>query len=135
MQEARASVAHITTLVRAPQTFLQLDPGAIRPGTGSGFLWDRFGHVVTNFHVIQNASQVKVTLSDQSTRDAKVVGVDPSNDLAVLKVPEASVGNAQGIAPIAVGTSHDLLVGQKVFAIGNPFGLDQTLTGVLKSDA
>lgn len=126
MQKARASVAHITTLTRAPAGLLQLDPGAIRPGTGSGFVWDTSGHIVTNFHVIQNASEVKVTLSDQYTGLAEVVGADPNNDVAVLKLPEASIGSN---APIAVGTSHDLMVGQKVFAIGNPFGLDQTLTG------
>jgi S1-C subfamily serine protease len=117
VQKARTSVAHITTLTRAPAGFLQLDPGAIRPGTGSGFLWDEAGHIVT----------VKVTLSDQRTNTAKLVGVDPNNDVAVLKVPSGAVG---ANTPIAVGTSHDLLVGQKVFAIGNPFGLDQTLTGV-----
>ena len=126
MQKARASVAHITTLTRAPAGLLQLDPGAIRPGTGSGFVWDTSGHIVTNFHVIQNASEVKVALSDQYTGLAEVVGADPNNDVAVLKLPEASIGSN---APIAVGTSHDLMVGQKVFAIGNPFGLDQTLTG------
>jgi S1-C subfamily serine protease len=127
MQRARTSVAHITTLTRAPAGFLPLDPGAIRPGTGSGFIWDTSGHIVTNFHVIQNASEVKVTLSDQYTGLAEVVGADPSNDVAVLKLPAHAIS---GNEPIAVGTSHDLMVGQKVFAIGNPFGLDQTLTGV-----
>lgn len=131
MQKARTSVAHITTITRSPQGgLLQLDPGAIRPGTGSGFVWDTSGHIVTNFHVIQNATEVKVTLSDQYTGNAEIVGVDPNNDVAVLKLPEASI-NAN--SPIAVGTSHDLLVGQKVFAIGNPFGLDQTLTGATLS--
>lgn len=131
-QKARTSVAHITTITRSPQGgLLQLDPGAIRPGTGSGFVWDTSGHIVTNFHVIQNATEVKVTLSDQYTGNAEIIGVDPNNDVAVLKLPEASI-NAN--SPIAVGTSHDLLVGQKVFAIGNPFGLDQTLTaGVVSS--
>lgn len=129
LQKARMSVAHITTLNQARQGLLQLDPGAIQPGTGSGFLWDTSGHIVTNFHVVQNASRVKVTLSDQRTHDAALVGVDPNNDVAVLKLPSDAAATGGGNEPISVGTSHDLMVGQKVFAIGNPFGLDQTLTG------
>ena len=129
VQEARPSVVHITTLVRTQgqgsSPFLPLDPRNVRPGSGSGFVWDG-KHIVTNFHVIQNAAQVKATLSDQRTVDTRVVGSDPSNDLAVLRV-DVDLGD---VRPIAVGTSHDLMVGQKVFAIGNPFGLDQTLTGV-----
>lgn len=124
------SVAHITTLNQARPGLLQLDPGAIQPGTGSGFLWDTSGHIVTNFHVVQNASRVKVTLSDQRTHDAALVGVDPNNDVAVLKLPSEAAAVGGGNEPISVGTSHDLMVGQKVFAIGNPFGLDQTLTGM-----
>lgn len=124
------SVAHIKTLTQARSGLLQLDPGAIQPGTGSGFLWDTGGHIVTNFHVVQSASRVKVTLSDQRTHDAALVGVDPNNDVAVLKLP-APAATGGGNEPISVGTSHDLMVGQKVFAIGNPFGLDQTLTGAL----
>ena len=127
VQEARSSVAHITTRTRAPAGHLLLDPGSITPGTGSGFVWDSSGHIVTNFHVIQNATEVKVTLSDQYTGIAEVVGTDPNNDVAVLKLPGSSVGTTN--TPLAVGTSHDLMVGQRVFAIGNPFGLDQTLTG------
>jgi S1-C subfamily serine protease len=123
MQEARPSVAHIATFVRPP-AFMQLNPDVIRPGTGSGFLWDS-QHVVTNFHVVQAAHQVKVTLSNQHTYDASVRGTDPSNDLAVLRLASAPLD----VRPISVGTSHDLMVGQRVFAIGNPFGLDQTLTG------
>jgi hypothetical protein len=123
MQEARPSVAHIATFAHAP-AFLQLNPEVIRPGMGSGFLWDA-QHVVTNFHVVQAAHRVKVTLSNQQTYDASVVGTDPSNDLAVLKLSSAPLN----VRPIRIGTSHDLMVGQRVFAIGNPFGLDQTLTG------
>ncbi|HSN05388.1 MAG TPA: trypsin-like peptidase domain-containing protein [Nitrospira sp.] len=93
-------------------------------GSGSGFVWNKQGHIVTNFHVIYGADSIKVTLADRSEHQAKVVGADPDHDLAVLQiqVPEGV------LEPLAVGTSHDLRVGQKVLAIGNPFGLDHTLT-------
>ena len=101
------------TLVEIPQK-----------GTGSGFIWDSNGHIVTNYHVIQDAKRVKVTLSDQSSWDAVPVGAAPHKDLAVIRIdaPPAK------LKPIAIGTSEDLRVGQAVLAIGNPFGLDQTLT-------
>ncbi len=93
-------------------------------GSGSGFVWSKQGYIVTNFHVIFGADAIKVTLADRSEHQAKIVGADPDHDLAVLqiKVPETLV------EPLAVGASHDLRVGQKVLAIGNPFGLDHTLT-------
>jgi S1-C subfamily serine protease len=130
VQEARHSVAHIQTLTRAAagSPFLQLNPESVRPGSGSGFLWDA-QHVVTNFHVVTGASQVKATLSNQQTYSAKVVGTDPNNDLAVLRLETVP----SDVRPISLGTSHDLMVGQRVFAIGNPFGLDQTLTGASHS--
>ena len=87
-------------------------------------MWDRQGHVVTNFHVLQGASAAKVTLSDHSVWDGRFVGGSPDKDLAVLRISAA----AEKLSPILVGESRGLLVGQKVFAIGNPFGLDQTLT-------
>ena len=93
-------------------------------GTGSGFVWDNAGHVVTNFHVIQGASSATVTLNDHSTWPAELVGAAPEFDLAVLRIRPP----AGKLHPIPVGESKDLQVGQKVFAIGNPFGLDQTLT-------
>jgi len=93
-------------------------------GTGSGFLWDRQGHVVTNFHVLQGSDSSVVTLSDQTNWKATVVGVEPDKDLAVLRISAP----AEKLTPILVGTSKGLQVGQKVFAIGNPFGLDETLT-------
>ena len=93
-------------------------------GAGSGFVWNKQGHIVTNFHVIYGADAIKVTLADRSEHLAKLVGADPDHDLAVLQiqVPESQ------LEPLAVGTSHDLRVGQKVLAIGNPFGLDHSLT-------
>jgi S1-C subfamily serine protease len=100
----------------------------IPQGSGSGFIWDQEGHVITNFHVIQDAlrggGSAKVTLADQSAWDARLVGVAPDKDLAVLSIHTPQ----HLLKPLAIGTSKDLLVGQKVFAIGNPFGLDQTLT-------
>jgi S1-C subfamily serine protease len=96
----------------------------IPQGTGTGFVWDRQGHIVTNFHVIEEADTVHVAMSDNTTWKAELVGVAPEQDLAVLKI-DAQAGQLQ---PLPVGTSNDLQVGQKVFAIGNPFGLDQSLT-------
>jgi S1-C subfamily serine protease len=93
-------------------------------GTGSGFVIDRQGHILTNYHVISEAEAVQVTLYDGSTHEAKVVGADASNDIAVVKInaPRAT------LVPLALGDSSKLLVGQKVLALGNPFGLERTLT-------
>jgi S1-C subfamily serine protease len=93
-------------------------------GTGSGFVWDDAGHVVTNFHVVQGASGAEVTLYDGSSYEADLVGASPNDDLAVLRIRAPK----EKLRPLPVGSSGDLSVGQKVFAIGNPFGLDQTLT-------
>lgn len=95
-----------------------------RTGTGTGFIWDESGHVVTNFHVIQGAQQIKVHLADHSSWDAVIIGAEPDKDLAVLQIDAPP----SQLKPIAIGTSRDLRVGQTVLAIGNPFGLDQTLT-------
>jgi hypothetical protein len=93
-------------------------------GTGTGFVWDASGHIVTNFHVIQGANGARVTLADQSSFDAQLVGAFPDRDLAVLRIEAPK----DKLPPIALGSSRDLQVGQRVYAIGNPFGLDQTLT-------
>lgn len=123
------SVAYITS-VALRRDWYSLNLLEIPRGAGSGFIWDEWGHVVTNFHVIQGSNAARVTLSDQTTWEAAVVGVAPEKDLAVLRI-EAPRGS---LRPIAVGSSRDLRVGQKVFAIGNPFGLDQTLTtGVISA--
>ena len=92
-------------------------------GAGSGIIWDAEGHIVTNFHVIGQADSVQVTVIDQRTLPARVVGVAPSKDLAVLKIATDTP-----LPAIPLGTSHDLRVGQRVLAIGNPFGLDHSLT-------
>jgi len=93
-------------------------------GQGSGFVYDKQGHIVTNYHVIQEGNRATVTLADQSEYDATLVGGTLDKDLAVLKIDAP----ADKLVPIPLGTSSDLLVGQKVLAIGNPFGFDQTLT-------
>ena len=121
-KQSSRSVVHITTLAAARDfDFNVVD---VPQGTGSGFIWDEKGHIVTNFHVARGADQWKVTLADQSTWDATPIGGWPDTDLAVLQIDAP----ADRIKPLLVGTSADLEVGQKVFAIGNPFGLDQTLT-------
>ena len=93
-------------------------------GTGSGFVWDDAGHIVTNYHVIEDASRIEVIFSDESQVEAEVVGVDPRNDLAVLRVNPASTR----LQPLALSTADTIRVGQRAIAIGNPFGLDRTLT-------
>ncbi len=128
-QEAASSVAFITTS-NLRQDYWTRNVTEIERGTGSAFIWDKEGHIVTNFHVIQGADKATVTLADQSTWPAKLVGHAAEKDLAILKI-EAPRNK---LLPIPVGASSDLLVGQSVYAIGNPFGLDQTLTtGVISA--
>jgi len=93
-------------------------------GSGSAFVWDKKGHIITNYHVIKGADRAKVILADGSEWDASLVGVAPEKDLAVLKIDAPK----KLLSPLKVGRSDNLLVGQSVYAIGNPFGLDQTLT-------
>ena len=125
---ASPSVVFITN-IELRRNLFSLNVAEIPKGTGSGFVWDKKGRIVTNFHVIEDANSVEVTLADHSTWKASLVGVAPDKDLAVLQI-EAP---AETLFPLAVGESHNLLVGQKVFAIGNPFGLDQTITAGIVS--
>ncbi|MEW5890272.1 MAG: trypsin-like peptidase domain-containing protein [Pseudomonadota bacterium] len=122
-EKSRDTVVYISTaqLVRDVWTRSVF---AVPRGTGSGFIWDDAGHVVTNFHVIEGASEATVKLADGRDYKAALVGASPAHDIAVLKI---GVGFKRP-PPVPIGTSHDLKVGQKVFAIGNPFGLDWTLT-------
>ena len=122
-EKSRASVVYITTAQLVRDVWSR-NVFSVPRGTGSGFIWDEAGHVVTNFHVIQGASSATVKLADGRDYQAALVGASPAHDIAVLKI---GVGFKRPPA-VPVGTSADLKVGQKVFAIGNPFGLDWTLT-------
>jgi S1-C subfamily serine protease len=127
--QASPSVVYITTLEVQHDTYT-LDASAVPRGTGSAFFWDRAGHLVTNYHLIAGADAVQVTVAGVLSKVATVVGIAPDSDLAVLKV------DLEGVpcAPITVGSSQNLKVGQGVLAIGNPFGLDRSLsTGVVSA--
>ena len=122
-ENARGSVVSISTTQLVEDVWSQ-NVYSVPQGTGSGIIWDDAGHVLTNFHVIQGASEATIRLADGRKFRASLVGVSREHDIAVLRI---------GVAfsrppPIPIGTSRDLKVGQRVFAIGNPFGLDWTLT-------
>jgi S1-C subfamily serine protease len=129
LRQASPVVVNITAL-GVERDLFTLNLTQIPQGTGSGFVWDTNGNIITNFHVIQNADVAQVTLGDQSTWKARVVGIAPDKDLAVLRIDAP----AKRLRPIPLGMSKELQVGQSVFAIGNPFALDQTLTtGVISA--
>lgn len=123
-RNARESVVFISTRQRVAD-FWTRNVYSVPRGSGSGLVWDEAGHIVTNYHVIEGASEAQIQLADGREFSASLVGVSPQHDLAVLKI-----GGVGFTAPVRVpiGTSSDLQVGQNVFAIGNPFGLDWTLT-------
>jgi putative serine protease PepD len=124
---ASPAVVNITTTAVAFDFFLNPIP---KEGTGSGAIIDRAGHILTNFHVIDGARRLEVTLADGSKWPGRAIGADPSNDLAVIKIDAP----ADRLSVIALGDSSKLVVGQKVLVIGNPFGLDRTLTvGIVSS--
>jgi S1-C subfamily serine protease len=126
-RKASPGVVNISSVVVEYDFFYRPVP---KEGTGSGVIIDGLGHIVTNNHVIQDSRRLEVTLSDGSRWNAVLVGVDPENDLAVVKInaPE------EKLKPLPLGSSKGLRVGQKVMAIGNPFGFGQTLTvGVISS--
>lgn len=131
--EEQATIAVFDRAARSvvfiANTAMQRDPWSfnvfeVPQGSGTGFVWNRQGHIVTNYHVIYGADSITVTLADRTETKAKVVGVDPDHDIAVLQIqaPESA------LPPVTIGSSQALRVGQKVLAIGNPFGLDHTLT-------
>jgi len=122
-ERSAPSVVFITT-TSLQQDRWSMNVYEIPQGSGTGFIWDDMGHIVTNYHVIENGSRFTVTLADQTSYDASVVGVEPNKDLAVLRIIAPEIE----LRPTPVGTSNNLKVGQSVFAIGNPFGLDQSLT-------
>ncbi len=121
------SVVHITSRVITLDFFWGPLPSE---GTGSGFVIDKEGHIVTNYHVVENAESIEVILSDQTQVPAQLVGIDPPNDLAVLRITVAP----EKLVPVPLGDGATLRVGQRAIAIGNPFGLDRTLTvGVISA--
>ena len=146
-REATPSVVFVTNLALLRDS-LTLDALEVPQGSGSGFVWDDAGHVVTNLHVVAGASDVRVTLTDQSAYKARVIGFDDDKDIAVLQVDfdsdadastsvksgksaapsAAAVAGRAKLRPLPLGRSASLAVGQRVLAIGNPFGLDHTLT-------
>jgi len=124
-KKALPSVVNITSTTVAFDFFYGAVP---QKGMGSGFVIDTQGHILTNYHVIEGARQVEVTTSDKSKYKAQVIGVDPPHDLAVIQIPNSKIPAAE------IGDSKSLVVGQKVFAIGNPFGLSGTMTrGIISS--
>jgi S1-C subfamily serine protease len=122
-ESARGSVVYITSVQRVYDPWSR-NPMQVPRGTGSGFIWDAQGHVVTNNHVIAGASGAQVRLADGRAFQADLVGTSEDHDLAVLLIRV----DKERPPPLPLGTSHDLKVGQKVLAVGNPFGLDWTLT-------
>jgi S1-C subfamily serine protease len=128
-QRYSSGVVNITTTTIGYDFFLR--PVPMESGTGSGAIIDDQGHIVTNFHVVRGAETLEVTLPDKSKHQAKVIGADPNNDLAVIQI---DVPKGAHLTAIPLGTSKGLLVGQKVFAIGNPYGLERTMTtGIISS--
>jgi len=126
-ESAGPAVVNISTVVIAYDFFMR--PVPQEGGTGSGFVYDAEGHIVTNYHVVENAEELSVTLADGEVYPAGIVGVDPSNDLAVVRIDVENLPQ-----PVALGDSDGLRVGEFVVAIGNPFGLERTLTvGVISS--
>jgi S1-C subfamily serine protease len=122
-ERSKSSVVFITT-TQLVRDFWSRNLFSVPRGAGSGFVWDNDGHVITNNHVVQGAAEAKVRLNDGRDYSARLVGASPAHDIAVLRI---SVPERQP-PPLPIGTSADLKVGQKVFAIGNPFGLDWSLT-------
>ena len=122
-KRASPSVVFITNS-RLVRSYYSLNPQEVPQGSGSGFIWSKDGYVVTNYHVVQQANRVTVTLQDGSTYNATPVGFEPNKDLAVLKIDAP----AERLVPVTIGDSSLLEVGRKVIAIGNPFGLDTTMT-------
>ena len=117
------AVVYITTLTQRRNIFTGVSTEVPR-GTGSGFVWDDAGHIVTNLHVLQGATAAQVVLYDQLNHRAELVGFSRGHDLAVLRIDAPT----DSLQPVAIGRSDDLQVGQNIFAIGNPFGLNATLT-------
>jgi len=123
VKKTKNSVVFITNMQYVRDFFYQSDQPVAR-GSGSGFVWDDMGRIVTNFHVIEDGDKFMVSLPNQKQVEAKLIGREPTRDIAVLQLLE----KVPDLQPVQIGSSKDLLVGQKVIAIGNPFGFDHTVT-------
>jgi S1-C subfamily serine protease len=119
------NVSSISTRSQRSSFFFDLPDSEVPAGAGSGFIWNKEGYIVTNFHVIQSGQKFQISFhNDKKVYSAKLIGVEPKKDIAVLKL----IKPPEELSPIQVGRSKDLRVGQKTLAIGNPFGLDHTMT-------
>jgi S1-C subfamily serine protease len=123
IKNASPSVVHVTSLA-VRRDYFSLDVRQVKQGTGSGIVWDEAGHIVTNYHVVKGAKAAEVTLTDHSNWSARKLLFDADKDIAVLWIDAP----ANRLRPIPIGKSSDLQPGQFAFAIGNPFGLDSTVT-------
>lgn len=123
-QKASPAVVYVTNTALRPTSFMSRNLQEIPRGTGTGFVWNKNGLIVTNYHVIQDANRITITLQDQSTWNAEVVGLAPDKDLALLRIDAPE----EKLHTLPLGDSSALDVGRKVIAIGNPFGLDTTMT-------
>lgn len=127
---ASPSVVYVTNKALVRRSPYSFDVQSVPRGAGTGFVWDKTGIIVTNYHVIEQAQEISITLPNQKSYAATVVGIAPEKDLAVLRIKAP----AEQLIPVTLGRSNDLQVGRKVLAIGNPFGLDATLTvGVISA--
>ena len=125
--QVNRGVVNITTVTLRPDVFFSIDAAE---GAGSGSVLDENGHILTNNHVISGANEVNVTLHDGNSYEAQLIGRDVVNDIAVLRI----AAPAESLYPIPLGDSSQILVGQKIYAMGNPFGLERTLTvGIISS--
>jgi S1-C subfamily serine protease len=128
--KASPSVVFVTNTALVRNNPFSRNVQEIPRGAGTGFIWDESGLIVTNYHVVQDANRVMIRLQDQSSWEAEVVGLSPDKDLALLRINAPS----EKLTPLPLGESSSLQVGRKVVAIGNPFGLDTTLTvGVISA--
>jgi S1-C subfamily serine protease len=125
-RKASASVVNITN-IGLRRDFFSFDVSEVPQGSGSGFVWDREGHVVTNYHVVEGGTKFTVSLSEDVEYEATPVGAAADKDVAVLKI-EAPPDVLRKLEPLPLGRSGNLAVGQRVLAVGNPFGFDHTLT-------
>jgi S1-C subfamily serine protease len=128
VKRTQNSVVYVTN-IQLVRDFFSWAEEQIPRGTGSGFIWDDQGHIITNYHVIEDGDLFSVTLPNQDQRQAKLVGKEPAKDIAVLKIE----GSLKDLYPVKIGSSDNLQVGQKVIAIGNPFGFDHTVTAGIVS--